>query len=508
MFDEKKFEELKELDKEITLITHLNAVLEYDMETAISKKGTEERALQMAWVSNKLHSVVSSKTLGDVLKSLGAREDCFEGFGRDDFEKALIRKTYENYRNAVKIPSEFIERKEKALAHAYSNWAKAREENNFLIFRDSFKEVVDLAREEASYIKEDNQSLYDALLNCYEEKMTAEKLDEIFNPLEKSLVEFVDKYKDIKVEDSFLYSKYDEKKQESFALKIIDEMKFDKDRGVLGLALHPFTSTLGVDDIRITTRYDDPSVIDPLSSTVHEAGHALYEMNACSGILKGTCLGEGVSMGFHESQSRFWENIVLRSPVFWKRYYSELKSVFPEQLGDVDVETFVKAINQVRPSYIRCNADEVTYNLHIILRYRIEKDLIEGKLEVDDVPRVWDEYFEKMFKKKVDKLSNGCLQDVHWSGALFGYFPTYALGNLYSAQIYDTMIKDFNGKENFDNKLEKEGVGFISDYLCEKVHSKGCVYSPDKLIKNITGKALDGKYFTEYLTSKLEALYK
>jgi len=507
MLNKDLFEKLVEKDKEIVIYIHISATLEFDMETAGSPSFAEERSVQLALISQKIHSLETADELGSLLEQLGANDDNKEGFGETDFEKALIKKRYITYSRSKKIPNEFIGRKEKALTLAYNAWVKARNTEDFGAFAPILKEVVALEREEAGYIREEGQSLYDALLNLYEEGMSSKKLDKIFGELEPNLVRMVREYSSIDMKDDFLYRTYDKQKQEKFAMKILTEMGFDMKRGTLAISEHPFTSTLGSDDIRITTRYNDPSVVDPLSSTVHEGGHALYEMGASSGMIKGTSLGEGVSMGFHECISRTYENVVLRSKIFWDRYYDEFQALFMENLKDVSKDDFVRAINRVQPTYIRTNADETTYNLHIILRYTLEKKLIEGELEVEDLPEEWNKLFHEMFGLEVKRLAEGCLQDVHWASGLFGYFPTYGIGNLYSAQINAKLIEDFGGVENYNRSFADKGILPITEYLNDHLFKFGGIYTPEKLIKNITGESLDGKYFVSYLDAKLNDIW-
>jgi carboxypeptidase Taq len=508
MFNKDLFDRLLIIDKEIVVYTHISAVLEFDMETSGSPLSGEERAVQLALIAQKTHSLETSEELALLLKGLGANDDNKEGFGESDFEKAIIRKRFSVYSLNRKIPNEFIGRKEKALSLSYNKWVKARNAEDFALFSPSLEEIVALVREEASYIKEVGCSSYDALLNIYEEGMTSKKLDEIFKELEPKLVEMVKVYSKNEIRDDFLYKSYDKEKQENFAIGLLSDMGFNMQRGTLKISEHPFTSTLGVDDIRITTRYTDPSVIDPLSSTIHEGFHALYEMGASAGQIKGTSIGEGVSMGFHESQSRFGENILLRSKVFWDKYYGELQDTFPENLGDVSEDEFVRAINKVQPTYIRTNADEATYNLHIILRYRLEKMLIEGDLEVSQIPEEWNKMFYDMFNLTVDKASNGCLQDVHWASGLFGYFPTYALGNLYSGQIYNKMLEDFGGITEYNKSIVEKGLLPVTNYLRDNVHKFGGIYEPKVLLNKITGEELNSSYFISYLDSKLKNLNK
>ncbi len=500
------FKQLEELDKQITMINHLTQVLEYDLEVNAPKKATNERSKQMAWTSLEAHKLVKSENMKNILNELGAKEDNEEGFGETAYQKALIRKRFNEYNKAIKIPNEHIKEKQEILTKSYDNWIKAREKNDFSLFEPYLEAVVACVKREASYIKKDGQSLYDALLNEYEEGITSAVLDPLFEELQKKLIPIVERYKDFNLSDGFLYESFDVKKQESFAKEILKEMGFDFERGTLALAVHPFTTTLGGDDIRITTRYTDPNLSDPLCSTIHEGGHALYEMNASKNELKGTSLSDGVSMGIHESQSRFWENIVLKNPSFWDIWYPKLQETFSQQLTDVSKKDFVKAINRVNPSYVRVNADEATYNLHIILRYKLEKQLIEGSLQVKDLPEAWNKLFEELFSLKIEKEKDGCLQDVHWASGLFGYFPTYSLGNLYSAQFLDKLEKDFGGIE-LGEIIKNKGLKEISNWLDENIHSKGSLYPPKVLVEQITNKSLDANYFTRYLEKKLDVIF-
>ncbi|MGD1822923.1 MAG: carboxypeptidase M32 [Pleomorphochaeta sp.] len=501
-----KFKELEEIDKRITMINHITQILEYDLEVNAPKKASEERSKQMSWTSLEAHKLASSREIEELLKDLGACDYKEEGEGDTDYQKAIIRRRYKEFVRANRIPEKHIKRKREILTLSYDKWVEARNNNDFESYVPYLEDVVNILRDEASYIKKENQSLYDALLDEYEEGATSKMLDQVFDELQTNLIPLVKKYSSKNIEDDFLYLKYDETKQEAFAKEILTEMGFDFDRGTLSLAIHPFTTSLGSDDIRITTRYTDPNFNDPLSSTIHEGGHALYEMNASKGYFKGSSIGEGVSMGIHESQSRFWENMILKNPAFWDVWYIKLQNLFPTQLNSVSKKAFVKAINKVNPSFIRVNADEVTYSLHIILRYQLEKKLIEGSLEVKDLEKEWNKLYEELFSRKVDVAKNGCLQDVHWGSGLIGYFPTYALGNLYAAQFSNQMIEDF-GMKDLGEIIKKDGLSKISEWLDINIHSKGCLYKPEVLVNKITNKTLDANYFTQYLEKKLNDIY-
>ena len=304
-------------------------------------------------------------------------------------------------------------------------------------------------------------------------------------------------------ETTFLEKPYDIGKQDEFGKKIQNWMGYDTNRGRLDLSAHPFTTTLGPDDVRVTTRYDENLVLSGLFSNIHEAGHGLYEQGMGQN-LRNTLLADGASLGIHESQSRFWENMVGRSRAFWDRWYPEFQGLFPENLSSVDTRGFYRAVNTVQPSLIRVEADEVTYSFHIIIRFRLEQALISGDLKIADLPGAWNDAYRDLLGISPETDSEGCLQDVHWSVGLFGYFPTYALGNLYAAQFADAMEKELGPLSSL---LFDENAGKILGWLRENIHIHGRVFSPGDLCRRVTGKPLDSKYFLSYLEGKYPGVY-
>ncbi|NLE16856.1 MAG: carboxypeptidase M32, partial [Spirochaetales bacterium] len=301
------------------------------------------------------------------------------------------------------------------------------------------------------------------------------------------------------VDASFLRQAYPIEGQQAFANQVLTDMGFDFTRGSCAVSVHPFTTTIASDDIRITTRYTDPSVMDSFSSSIHEGGHALYEMGASNTMLRGTSLAGGASHGMHESQSRLWENMVSKSPEFWERYYPQFQKIFPAQTAGVGLDRFVRAVNKVGRTCIRVNADEMSYSLHIFLRFGLEQALIAGDLSVEDLPRAWDEEFARLFGFEPATDREGVLQDVHWSSGDFGYFPTYALGNLYGAQIW-AHIQNTIG-------LNAGDVEGISSYLKHAVYEKGALQTGRRTAESVTGKALDATVFTSYLENKFSRLF-
>ena len=304
-----------------------------------------------------------------------------------------------------------------------------------------------------------------------------------------------------------LYQSYDERALHSFSLELNQRMGFDNSRGYVALSAHPFTTMIGPDDIRVTTRYTDPSIFDPISSIVHETGHALYDLNAnLNEKIAHSSIGQGVSMGIHESQSRFWENMMGRSLSYWKHMYPILQDYIPS-LKSVKLDDFYKAINKVKPSAIRVNADEVTYNLHIILRYKMEKLLFEGNVEIRELPELWNKLSKELIRYDVKDDREGILQDVHWAGGLFGYFPTYSLGNLYGAAFRSKLISDLGGPDKLDRILESGNWSEITCWQNENIWKHGGIYSPSKLIERVTGKSLDANAFKVYLIEKYSRIY-
>ncbi len=383
---------------------------------------------------------------------------------------------------------------------AQTAWAQARAASDFSIFQPHLEKIIRLKRKEAEYVGY-KESPYDALIDEYEPGMTAKKAEMILENLKDFLVLFLtetlkrQKNKNMNVKK--IIGNFPISEQMEFNAFVAEKMGYDFEAGRIDASIHPFTTEFHPQDVRITTRYDMHNVLYALGSTIHETGHALYEQGLPAEHY-GTALGQSISLGIHESQSRMWENMIGKSPDFWKYFYPKLQKKFPVPFRKISLHDFCEIINRVKPTFIRTEADEVTYNLHIIMRFEIERDLIEGRLKVTDAPRVWNDKVQKYLGIKVLKDSEGILQDVHWSAGLIGYFPTYAFGNLYAAQFFHTMSYNLPIKQ----LLSKGDLKPIRQWLLDHIHMHGKKFTAEALVKEVTGEALNSSYFTDYLKTK------
>ena len=490
---------VREKDREIVMIEHILSTLSWDMETVLPEKALGERAEQMAYLSALSHRALTDPLFIEALGTL-------EGKSLGIADEAILRIRKQDARKASMLPSSLVERISSETAKAHSAWIEARKRSDFSLFENSLSSLIGLTKDKALCIDPDKKP-YDVLLDGYEEGMSMSIIDPVFSELGSFLHGLQDRLSDKSVDSSFLSSGYDSQALHAFCLKVVGDMGFDASRGAVGITAHPFTSTLGCDDVRISTRYTDPDLFDPIGSAMHEAGHALYEMAANKEPgLRGTCLAGGASTALHESQSRSWENLVGRSPAFWSFYYPELQKG-QECLKGVSLESFVKAINKVQCSPIRVNADEVTYSLHIILRYEVEKAIFSGSVSVSDLPSFWNELSGKILGYTPESDSLGILQDCHWAGGDFGYFPTYALGNIYSCQLLEALYRDEGGKDSVDRALSEGRLSVVSGWQDDRIWSKGRLSRPSDLVLGITGSTLDAGPYMRYLESKCSAIH-
>ncbi len=487
---------LKQKDRYITTLSHINGILSWDMETVMPEKAGDERAEQMSLIALLIHETRTDERLREAVDSVNTES-------LSDADKALVREWKRETEFSSKTPSRLVKELSQATAKAHGRWLEAKEKNDYSIFQPSLERIIELNRETASCI---GDGTYDTLLDLYERGMTEEKIDALFDPLEKSIHSIMDRLEETSVDTSFLTAPYDAKKEEEFCSHVAARMGFDFSRGTIGVVAHPFTTTLGSDDVRISNRFTDESVTDPIFSIIHEAGHALYEMHAAlNSEIRGTSLSAGTSMGIHESQSRFWENMMGHSHEFWEYFYPSLQSCMP-QLEEVSLDAFVSALNYPRPSAIRVNADELTYTLHIILRYRLEKALISGSLSPSDLPDAWNSLSREIIRYEVKSDSEGCLQDSHWAGGSFGYFPTYALGNLYSAMFLEKLYEDC-GEKNVREALKAGNFSLITSWEDRNIWHWGAVYQPADLVMRVCSRPLTAEPFTRYLEEKFTRLY-
>ncbi len=502
---EQSIKRLQEIDHEIILYQHIAALLGWDQETGMPPKGVEGRSEQLALLQGVLHDKMTDNEIGELLEQLGASEELPGGSEElNDMQRGMVREYFREYNRVKKIPRRLVQELAVATSKAQAVWVQARQAKEFSLFQPHLENIVKLTRDSAEALGYRDHP-YDPLIDTYEPGMTTRRVAEVFSTLKEDIVALLGSIAEKEpVDDSFLYESYDPADQDRFGRMILKDMGFDFDRGTLTESAHPFTTNVGRDDVRITTRYNEPSMSSSLFSTIHEGGHALYELGAASDQLKGTCLGTGISLAVHESQSRFWENIVGRSDQFWLRYYAELQKIFPVQLGTVSRESFVRGINRVQPSMIRVNADEVTYSLHIILRFELERALVDQSLPVADLPAAWNAGMKEMLGIEPADDGEGVLQDVHWSAGLIGYFPTYALGNLFSAQFFNTMLKEI---PDYHDCIEKGDLMRVQQWLDDRIYSRGGIYTAGELLKRVTGEDLDPSYFSRYLNAKYSRLY-
>ncbi|HTH13480.1 MAG TPA: carboxypeptidase M32, partial [Spirochaetia bacterium] len=396
----------------------IKATLEWDQETNLPPAGVEERSEQLALLGGMIHELQTSPHLGPLCQSLA------ESTLPTDEDRALVRLHQRAYDRASKLPKDLVERQARLVGTAQPTWARARHENSFEKFAPYLDQLVDLARETAELLGYQEHP-YDALLEEYEPGTTSAEVKAVFDGLESGVAELVRRLgARPQVRNDFLYQKFPRADQEHLGRKIAGDLGFDWTAGRLDVTTHPFCTSLGPKDVRITTRYDENFFNMALYGIIHESGHALYEQGV-DPKLGASILGGGTSLGIHESQSRFWENFIGRSRPFVDRYFPEFQKAYPAALGGIDAGTFYRGINLVEPSFIRVEADEVTYSLHIILRFRLEMAMLEGSLKAADVPAAWNELFTKLFGITPPDNAQGCLQDVHWSFGGMGYFPTY-----------------------------------------------------------------------------------
>lgn len=489
-------------DKLIEL-RHLGSVaslLEWDLHLNVPPKGNEARAEVIAYISGLMHKNFTSSEFEDVLMKATSAMD---GGVLNEDEICIVRETLNDFLKSKKLSARFVEERALTCAQAHDYWVRARKTSDFSLFAPYLKKMVKLKREEAKLVGY-TASPYDALLDDYEPGLTSEQAEKILAEVKDFLIPLVAKIKNsnVKINRAFLKGPWPIEQQERFAKMVISKLGFDLNAGHMGVSPHPFCNSLHPSDTRITVRYKENDFVGQcLMGAIHEAGHGMYEQGLPTEYF-GTPRGEAVSLGIHEFNSRLWENIVGGSRFFWEHFYPELKSYFGDALLDVSLEDFYRAINYVEPSLIRTDADEVTYNLHVLFRFEIEKDLIEGRIAVDDLPKIWNQKVRDYLGIEVDDDANGVLQDIHWADGSFGYFPTYTLGNLYAAQFYAKAIHDLPEKlapEDFFREL--------LNWLRDNVHSRGKLYEAAELVERVTGEKPTAQYFKRYITNKYSEIY-
>ena len=493
-----KLELLKERLGEVEDIGRAASVLSWDQQVNMPSGGNEARGRQLATLSKIAQEKLITDEVGRLIDDL--KQDLN---GADTDEAAFVRVAARNYDKARRVPPSFIAEQAIVTSKAFEAWREARSKSDFSIFQPHLEKVVELVHKYISFFPT-GEHPYDTLLDDFEPGMKTAEVKAIFNGLRPKQVKLIKAIASSKqVKDAFLFKKYNEKKLIDFGVDVITRFGYDWTRGRQDKAPHPFETTFSVNDVRITTRYEDDNPLATLFSTMHEAGHAMYEQGI-NPAYERTPLAGGTSLAVHESQSRMWENLVGRSLPFWEHFYPSLKKLFPSQFDGVSLKTFYKAINKVEPSLIRVNADEATYNLHIMLRLELEIGMVEGTIEVKDLPEIWNTKMQEYLGVTPPDDATGVLQDIHWSGGAIGYFSTYALGNLVSVQLWEKINKDIR---NLDDQIRKGDFSELLAWLRKNIHQHGQKYEPQTLVERVTGSKISPAPYVRYLTKKYSEIY-
>lgn len=497
---EDKLNRLKEILAEVSDLNGASALLGWDQQTNMPPGGTKARGYQLGTLQRLAHIKFTSAEVGRLLEDLQSNAGQFDPHSND---ARLVKVTGRRYEKQTKVPAEMVTEFAELTTTAHQVWQAARAENNFAKFEPFLERITDLRRRYAELFAPYDH-IYDPLLDDYEPGLKTADVKKIFEALRPQQVALIKAIAEQpQVEDAFLHQPYDEQKQWDFGVEVITKFGYDWQRGRQDKAVHPFTINFCIDDVRITTRILPDYFSSALFSTMHEAGHALYEQGVDSALARSP-LASGASLAVHESQSRMWENLVGRSRPFWEHFYPRLQEFFPQQLGRVSLESFYKGINKVEPSLIRVEADEATYNLHIMLRLELEIALMEGKLAVKDLPATWNERMQEYLGILPPDDARGVLQDVHWSGGMIGYFSTYALGNLISAQLWECIQADI---PDLSEQIRQGEFTYLLGWLREKIHRHGAKFEPQELVERVTGSKIDPAAYLRYLKAKYGEIY-
>ncbi len=491
------YTEYVNLLQKIADIKYSSAVLQWDQETYLPEKGVEFRARQLATLSEVAHDLFTTEATGSLLQRLSESE------GLTIKQRKNIELTLEDYNKVKKFSSAFVRYMSETVSKAYHAWILARRQNDFSVFKEPLTALLNLKRQEADILGYTGHP-YNALLNEYEKGATVKLVDKIFADVQQPLKDMLYKVTQRpEVNDSFLRQFFPKQQQWEWGQRIASVLGYDFSAGRQDISEHPFSTSFNPLDVRITTRIDEHDFANMTWSTIHEVGHALYEQGLPAAEY-GLPIGEYASLSIHESQSRLWENCVGRGAALWQYYFPELKTRFAHQFQQVDTKQFVRAINKVQPSLIRTEADELTYHFHVMIRYELEKLLINNELQVDDIPAYWNEQYKNLLGVTVPDARQGCLQDVHWSHGSFGYFATYSLGSFYAAQFWKQANEEMPG---LLQQIKIDGdTSPLLNWLRLKIHPHGKFYNSEELCLAVTGNGLDSNIFIDYLQSKLDLI--
>jgi carboxypeptidase Taq len=494
---QKTLQQLKDRLAVIEDLKSASSVLEWDQETYLPSGGLGSRAAQLSTLKRVIHERFTSDEIGELLDKLDAGQDLDE---RDD---RLVRVVRRDYDRATRLPGDLVARLAETTSKAMAGWSEARAQSDFLLFKPWLETIVDLSIEKAEALGYEDEP-YDALLDEFEPEMTTAEVDKAFRDLRAELVPIVEAIGDrVGPSTEPLHRRFEEARQWEFGLSVIQDFGFDMERGRQDRSAHPFTIHFSPNDVRITTRLDEHFFSPAFFGTLHEAGHGMYEQGVAPELAR-TPLAQGTSLGMHESQSRLWENQIGRSLQFWTCYYPRLQQVFPDQLNDVSLESFYGAINRVEPSLIRVEADEVTYNLHIMLRFELERALITGDLSVSELPAAWNDRMHSYLGLRPESDAQGVLQDIHWSMGAIGYFPTYTLGTLMSAQIFSAAREALG---DLDIAIADGDFEALHGWLRDRIYRHGRMFHAQEILQQVTGSKLDSSHWLAYIKGKFGGIY-
>jgi carboxypeptidase Taq len=488
----------REIVKKQKAYNYMLNIIGWDSQTEAPRESFARRGEMVGIISGEMFKLLTNADTIAGLTELSEKADEL-----DDLTKRELLRAKKQLDKIIKIPENEFVAFQMLLNKAQMVWQDAKANNDFASFKDVLAEIISYNKKFAKYYAPE-ADIYNTLLDDFEEGMTMADYDHFFDVLKQELVPFVRRLLSQKQAPvaPFVLKHYDKEKQKEFADYLIDVMQFNRDRGLMKQSVHPFTWNTSPTDVRFTNRYIEDYFLSSIFSAIHELGHAVYEQQIDT-KWDDTMLNGGVSMGIHESQSRFFENIIGRSKNFWEAHYPKLKAIFPEQLKDVTLDDFYRAINRSEASMIRVEADELTYPLHIMLRYEIERMFIQGDVNIDDLPALWNEKMTEYLGITPKNDSEGVLQDVHWSGGMIGYFPTYAFGSAISAQIYETMKKEID----VDKAVKENKLGIITDWLKAKIHQYGSSKTPKEILLEVTHEPFNPMYYVRYLKTKYSELY-
>lgn len=493
-----KYQQYENHLREIADLEAIQAILGWDKEVNMPAAGVSTRTRQLALLAVKTHELATSDELGKLLSDLYDNKDSLS------FEAAKnIELTQKDFQRQQKYTKAFVEKRSLIASATYHAWVEARKENDATDYLTKLDQMIELKKEEAELLGFEGHP-YNALLDLYEPEMTVAELDLLFTAVKEHLVDFVGKIRQHSpIDNSFFKQHFSKDQQWQFGLELLKGIGYDFNAGRQDISPHPFTTSFGPGDIRVTTRIDEQNFENMCWSCIHEGGHALYEQGLPEEKF-GLPAGKYVSLGIHESQSRLWENNVGRSQHFWAFWYPRLQRQFSQQLSNTSLSDFYKGINKIYPHPIRTESDELHYHFHILIRYEIEKNLLDGTLKAKDLKEVWAAKYKAYLDLEITDDNTGILQDIHWSYGSIGYFPTYSLGSFYAAQFYHQATQDI---EALDLQLQSGNCAPLLTWLKKNIHQKGQLYSAKELCKQITGESLNFKYFQDYVEKKYREIY-